>query len=72
MSTKTEIKVYNPFGFIYTILSTITAIIGYNIHHSIAWSIVDFIFYPIVWVKWLIFQEVNLTIIKQSFDFFFK
>ena len=55
---------------IYTILSVMTAMVGYTIHHSIFWSIMDFLFTPLVWIKWLICQEVNLTIIKQTFQFF--
>jgi hypothetical protein len=46
--------------------------IGYNIHGSIGYAIVDFFFAPIVWIKWLIYHEVNLTIIKETFSFFFK
>jgi hypothetical protein len=55
---------------IYTILSVMTAMVGYTIHHSIFWSIMDFLFTPLAWIKWLICQEVNLTIIKQTFQFF--
>lgn len=49
-----------------------TAIIGHEIHGSIFWSIVDFFFMPLAWLKWLICQEVNLTIIKEAFAFFFQ
>ena len=49
-----------------------TAITGYAIHHSIFWSIMDYLFYPLAWAKWLILQEVNLTIIKTAFSFFLK
>lgn len=59
----------NPF---YTIFCLITAILGYALHHSILWAIVDFIFAPIVWIKWIICQEVTLSIIKHAFDWFFK
>jgi len=57
---------------IYTIFCTTTAIIGNNIHNSVFWSIVDFFFAPLAWLKWLIYKEVSLTIIEQSFDFFLK
>jgi hypothetical protein len=49
-----------------------TAIIGYHIHGSIFWSICDFIFSPLAWLKWLIFQQVTLAIIKQSFSWFVR
>jgi hypothetical protein len=63
---------YSFSRFLYNIMGVATAMIGYNIHGSIFWSIMDFIFVPIVWAKWLICQEVNLTIIKGTFEFFLK
>jgi hypothetical protein len=59
-------------GWIYLIFSVITAMIGFTIHHSIFFSILDFIFWPIVWCKWLILHQVNLGIIKETFSFFYK
>jgi len=47
-----------------------TAMVGHQIHHSIFWSICDFIFVPLAWVKWLICQEVSLSVIKSAFSFF--
>lgn len=58
--------------FLYLILAIATAMIGYTIHGSIFWSIVDFFFMPLVWIKWMIFQEVNMTIIKETFAFFLQ
>ena len=49
-----------------------TAVVAHAINHSIFWSIVDFFFSPFAWLKWLIFQEVNTTIIHQAFSFFLK
>ena len=49
-----------------------TAIIGYTRHGSLPWAILDFLFAPIVWCKWLIYKQVNLTLIKKSFAFFFE
>jgi hypothetical protein len=60
------------FGCLHQIFGILTAMIGYNIHHSIFWSIIDFIFSPLVWCKWLICQEVNMSIIKKTFEFFLK
>jgi hypothetical protein len=69
-STKMENNKIRFDRIIYTILSVMTAMVGYTIHHSIFWSIMDFLFTPLTWIKWLICQEVNLTIIKQTFQFF--
>lgn len=54
------------------IFSYITSMIGYHIHGSIGWAIFDFILAPIVWLKWLICKEITLSIIKETFSFFFK
>lgn len=45
--------------------------IGYRINHSLFWAIIDFFFAPIAWIKWFICEEVNITIIKETFSFFF-
>jgi hypothetical protein len=57
---------------LYLLLGVITAIIGYHIHHSIFWAIMDCIFFPFAWAKWLLMKQVTLTIIKSAFGFFFK
>ena len=56
---------------LYTLFAVLTAMIGYHIHGSIFWSIMDFLFVPFAWIKWLIFQEVNLYVIQQTFPWFF-
>lgn len=60
------------FSFPYILVQIPTAMIGYTIHSSIFWSIMDFVFWPFAWCKWLVMQEVNLTLIKQTFGFFLK
>lgn len=60
------------FGLIYVIFDVCTAMIGHTIHHSVFWSVMDFFFSPIAWIKWLICQEVNMTIIRETFSFFLK
>jgi len=57
--------------FLYIILCTATAMIGYTIHGSLFWSFMNFIFCPIAWAKWLICKEVSLSVIKQTFAFLF-
>lgn len=59
-------------SLLYTIISICTAMIGYTIHGSLFWSIVDFIFTPLVWIKWIICKEVTLSIITKTFEWFFN
>lgn len=54
------------------LFSVFTAIIGNHIHSSIFWTIFDFLFAPLVWIKWLICHDVTLTIIKEAFSWFLK
>ena len=58
--------------WIYLILSIATGMIGYHIHGSVFWAIMDFIFMPFVWCKWLIMHQVNMSIIKHTFMFFMQ
>lgn len=60
------------FGFMYFLLAVATSMIGIEIHDSVFWAIMDFIFMPFAWLKWLIFHEVNLTIIQGAFSFFLQ
>ncbi len=69
---KQTVTVKSKNGIFYTIFSVMTAMIGYTIHGSIFWSIMDFIFTPIAWIKWFICEEVTLSIIKTTFSWFFK
>lgn len=63
---------FKPITLPNIIFALPTAIIGYNINQSGFWAFIDFIFWPLAWLKWVICQEVNLTIIKQSFEWFLK
>ena len=58
-------------GLLYIIFDTLTAMIGYTIHGSIFWSIIDFFFAPIAWIKWLILHEVTMNVIRNTFTWFF-
>ncbi|GGG60711.1 hypothetical protein [Hymenobacter glacieicola] len=63
----------NPMRQLIVLLfSVAVAMIGYTIHGSIFWSIVDFIFSPIALIKWLICHELTLTVLHQTFDFLLK
>lgn len=55
---------------LYLIFSVCTSMIGYKIHNSFWWAVFDFIFTPIVWVKWLFCHDVTLKIIKDTFSWF--
>jgi hypothetical protein len=57
---------------VYLLLCVATAMVGYTIHGSIFWSIVDFIFTPIALVYWLITHQIDMTVIQHTFDFFTK
>ena len=59
-------------SLLYRIVCVCTAMVGYQIHGSVLWGILDFFFAPLVWIKWLVLHEVNLTIIKDTFSFFFN
>jgi hypothetical protein len=54
------------------ICAIVTGIIGYHINDSLFWAVIDFLFWPFVWAKWLICQNVNMTIIRGALSFFFK
>jgi len=57
---------------LYLIFSVLTAMLGYTIHGSIFWCIMDFIFTPITWVKWIIFHEITASVFQQTFPWFFN
>jgi hypothetical protein len=68
----------NISNSLYFIFCTLTGIIGYTVNVNLGssiplfWAFMDFLFSPFAWAKWLICQDVNLTIIKESFNFFFQ
>jgi hypothetical protein len=72
MSNKKVTYSFRPISIPNIIFSLPTAMIGYQIHSSGFWAFMDFIFWPLAWIKWVIFQEVTLTIIKSAFDWFLK
>ena len=49
-----------------------TAIIGHSIHGGFWWTLFDLLFWPFVWIKWFVYQEVTVTIIKNAFSWFLK
>lgn len=58
-------------GFFYLIFCVCTAMIGYTIHSSVGWAFIDAWLCPLAWIKWLVCHQVNISIIKETFSFFF-
>ena len=56
----------------YTMFCLATAMLGYYRHGSVFWAIVDFVLAPLVWCKWLLFHQINVSIIKNTFAFFMQ
>lgn len=72
-ATLNPLEMKNVFsGLLLVAFKLATAMIGYSIHKSVFWSIIDFIFSPIAWIKWLVCHEVNWTIIRHTFEFLTK
>jgi len=59
-------------GGFWAVVGLCTAIVGHAIHGSLFWAIMDFFFYPLAWLKWIICQQVNVTIIKGAFSWFLQ
>lgn len=65
-------KVYYQSSF-NTVLAVIVGMLGYRLNDdSLFWGIVDGLFYPIALIKWIICEELTLTLIKNTFPFFFN
>ncbi len=62
----------NFYIIFWLLMATATSMVGYNINHSLFWACVNFVFWPISIVKWLICHQLTLSVIKQTFAFFFS
>lgn len=63
-------RIFNPLTFFCALF---TGIVGYTINNgSIFWAVVDFLFWPYAIIKWLICQEICISVIKDAFSFFMK
>jgi len=55
-----------------------SSMIGYQISVTAGsscpflWAVIDFFMWPIAWFKWIVCQQVNMTLIKQTFLPFFN
>lgn len=72
MSKKGDNGMKRIGSFIWALMAVATAMIGHTIHGSIVWAVMDFFFMPLAWMKWLICQQVTLSIIKRTFSFFLQ
>jgi hypothetical protein len=57
---------------LWIIFNLAIAMIGFEIHSSYFWSVIDFMFSPIALAKFLICHELTLTVCKHAFSFFFQ
>ena len=62
----------NISRLLYLIFQIAVAMVGYHMHKDIGWTIVDFIFAPLVVIYWLVTHQINLSIIKETFNFLLK
>lgn len=59
-------------AYTYTLFCVATGMVGFTIHGSLGWSLINVLFSLFSWAKWLICHEVNVSIIKQTFSFIFN
>lgn len=59
-------------GLLYFLFQIAVAMVGYHMHNDILWAIFDFIFAPLVAIYWLVTHQINLTLIKETFEFLLK
>ena len=57
---------------LYLFFSIVTGMVGYYVNKSYFWAILNFVFPIFSWLKWLIFHQVTLNIIKDTFAWFFN
>ena len=62
-----------PTGVFNIVTAYIVGVIGYTLNdNSIFWGIIDALFYPIALIKWIVYEQLTLSLIKESFPFFFQ
>lgn len=60
------------WAWFHIIMGILTATVGYTIHHSGFWAVVDFFFWPIAIIKWIVCQQINLSILQETFSWFLR
>jgi hypothetical protein len=61
----------NTMKYTSVIFNSFIAMCGYTIHHSVLWCAVDWAFAPITLVYWLITHKLTLSVLEQTFTWFF-
>ena len=64
-----ERKVRISIGPVHTLVGVLTAMVGYTIHSSLGWALVDFFFWPVAICYWLVTHQLTLTVVKNTFAF---
>lgn len=59
-------------SLIYFLFTIGTGMISYTINHSIFWAILATIFTPVAWIKWLIYHDISMSILRETFSFLFN
>lgn len=60
------------YGILWILFDVLTAMVGYTIHGSIFYSIINFIFSPLAWIYWLITHNVDMNVLRETFSWFFN
>ena len=59
-------------GIFYLAICVAIAMVGYHIHGSIFWSIVDFFLCPLALAKWVFCHQITLSVLKATFGWFWS
>lgn len=59
-------------NFLHTLLMVTTGMVAWTINHSVLWALLDALFFPVAWAKWLICHDVNMTVLHRTFDFLLR
>ena len=65
-------KIRIRLPILYWIAGLFTSIIGYEIHQSVFYGIMNLLFWPFTWAYWLLTKGVSISLIKQAFEFFLQ
>jgi hypothetical protein len=65
----TQLNIMKKF---YPVFGSLTSMIGYTIHKSVGWAIIDFLCWPLALDKWLIYHEITRSVIKETFNFLYQ
>lgn len=69
---KLTIEIFSMKQYAHYLIGVLTAMVGYHIHGSFFWAVMDFFFYPFAIIKWLITHELTGSVIHDTFSFLLK